>query len=93
MSTTEKLSKAEGEAMLPAEVTKYRSTFGVLQYLTLTRPDISYSGNKVCQFLRAPTTQHWTEAKRILRYLKHTSEVGFKIRKWGSKSEVQLYTG
>lgn len=35
-------------------------------------PDIAYSVNKVCQFLHAPTTQHWTTVKRILRYLRYT---------------------
>jgi histone deacetylase 1/2 len=46
-----------------------------LQYLTLTRPDIS-AVNKVYQYLHAPTTVHWTAAKRILRYVKHTMTVG-----------------
>jgi histone deacetylase 1/2 len=43
-----------------------RSIVGALQYITLTRPDIVFSVNKVCQFLRAPTTVHWTAVKTIL---------------------------
>ena len=39
---------------------------GALQYVTLTRPDISYAVNKVRQYLHAPTTVHWTTSKRIL---------------------------
>jgi histone deacetylase 1/2 len=49
MSSTEKLSKVEGHALSEEDATKYRSTVGALQYLTLTRPDISYAVNKVCQ--------------------------------------------
>ena len=81
LSSTEKLSCFEGIALGSEDGTKYRSIVGALQYLTLTRPDLSYSVNKVCQFLHAPTTNHWTAVKRILRYIKHTIDWGFRIRK------------
>lgn len=45
---TEKLSIEEGDPLGPEDATKYRSIVGALQYLTLTRPDISFSVNKVC---------------------------------------------
>jgi histone deacetylase 1/2 len=47
----------------------------------LTRPDISYSVNKVCQFLHSPTEIHWTAVKRILRYLQGTSDYGLVLRR------------
>ena len=52
--------------------------------MTLTRPDLAFSVNKVCQFLHAPTTEHWTAVKRILRYVKGTLDYGLKIRKSSS---------
>jgi histone deacetylase 1/2 len=61
-----------------------RSVVGALQYLTLTRPDIAFSLNKVCQFLQTPTEVHWTAVKCILRYLKHTSSLGLHIQKSSS---------
>jgi histone deacetylase 1/2 len=81
MSTSEKLSVYEGDLLGPNDATHYRSIVGALQYLTLTRPDISFSVNKVCQFLHAPTTVHWATVKRILRYIKHTTKLGLKIGK------------
>ena len=81
LSASEKFSAYEGEQLGPTDATRYRSIVGALQYLTLTRPDISFSVNKVCQFLHMPTTVHWTTVKRILRYLKFTSGIGLRIHR------------
>jgi hypothetical protein len=70
LSTSEKLSAYEGVPLGPNDAKNYRSVVGALQYLTLTRPDISFAVNKVCQFLHAPTDIHWMAVKRILRYVK-----------------------
>lgn len=77
----EKLSLHEGKSLSVEESTKYRSIVGALQYLTLTRSDLAFSVNKVCQLLHSPTTEHMSAVKRILRYLKHTLDVGLKFTK------------
>jgi histone deacetylase 1/2 len=79
LSSTKKLSVTEGEPLGTEDATRYRSIVGALQYLTLTRPDISFSVNKVCQFLHAPTSVHWSAVKRILRYIQGTLKLGLKI--------------
>ena len=84
LSTSEKLSLYDGSPLGPEDATRYTSIVGALQYLTLTRPDIAFSVNKVCQFLHAPTTVHWTAVKRILRYVKQCTQLGIKIHKSGS---------
>jgi histone deacetylase 1/2 len=56
LSSSEKLSLTDGSLLGPDDITQYRSIVGALQYLTLTRLDISFSLNKVCQYLHAPTT-------------------------------------
>lgn len=48
LSTSEKLSVHEGEILGPSDATQYRSVVGTLQYLTLTKLDISFYVNKVC---------------------------------------------
>ncbi|XP_071679967.1 uncharacterized protein [Lolium perenne] len=84
LSSSEKITAREGDLLGPEDSTNYRSMVGALQYLTLTRPDISYAINKVCQYLHAPTTVHWTAAKRILRYVKHTLSMGITFMKSNS---------
>lgn len=77
MASSQSLSLFSG-APLP-DPFHYRSVVGALQYLTLTRPDISFMVNKVCQFMHKPTEVHWSAVKRILRYLKFTISFGFLI--------------
>jgi histone deacetylase 1/2 len=79
MSTSEKMSAFVGTPLGPADATNYRSVVGALQYLTLTRPDISFAVNKVCQYLHAPTEIHWSAVKRILRYVKANTKIGLSI--------------
>ncbi|XP_058068505.1 uncharacterized mitochondrial protein AtMg00810-like [Magnolia sinica] len=59
--------------------TLYRSVVGALQYATITRLDLSFFINKVCQYMQQPTLAHWTAVKRILRYLKDTLDLCLPI--------------
>ena len=72
----QRLSKDDG---LPfADPTMYRSIVGALQYLTFTRPDITFAVHQVCQFMQQPMVSHFTAVKRILRYLKGTMNYGMR---------------
>jgi len=64
-----------------SDTSLYRSIVGSLQYLILTCPEISYSVNKVCQFMYNPQEHHWKSVKRILRYLAGTIHHGLLLRK------------
>nr|GEY44558.1 hypothetical protein [Tanacetum cinerariifolium] len=70
---------------------KYRQVVGSLQYVTLSRPDIAFAVNNVCQYMHAPTENHWFAVKRILRYLHGTVEHGMLIRR-SSGSTLQAFT-
>lgn len=59
-----------------SDPTQYRATVGSLQYLSLTRPDISFAVNKMSQFMHKPTDEHWNGVKRILRYLSGSMSTG-----------------
>jgi len=59
--------------------TLYRSIVGALQYATVTRPEVSFSVNRVCQYMHKPQIDHWKSVKRILRYLAGTSTHGLLL--------------
>ena len=74
-----------------SDPTMYRQTVGALKYATLSRPDIAFAVNRVCQFMHAPTENHWSAVKRILRYLKGTTDLGLLIRHQSGK-QLQAFT-
>ncbi|GJT67095.1 ribonuclease H-like domain-containing protein [Tanacetum coccineum] len=59
-----------------SDPTLYRSLAGALQYLTFTRPDISYAVQQVCLYMHDPRAPHFTALKRILRYVCGTLTFG-----------------
>ncbi|XP_033147559.1 uncharacterized mitochondrial protein AtMg00810 [Brassica rapa] len=61
--------------------TYYRTLAGKLQYLTLTRPDIQYSVNYICQKMHSPTVSDFDLLKRILRYVRGTTDMGINFTK------------
>jgi hypothetical protein len=63
-----KLSKEEGTPL--SDSTYYRQLVGKLLYLTITRPDISYSVQTLSQFMDHPTDFHLAAAFKILKYIK-----------------------
>ncbi|KAH9296016.1 hypothetical protein KI387_039604, partial [Taxus chinensis] len=61
--------------------TLYRQLIGSLIYLTYTRPDISFAVSYLSRFMQEPKICHWKAAKRILRYLKGSVDLGLEYKK------------
>ncbi|XP_021753820.1 uncharacterized protein LOC110719224 [Chenopodium quinoa] len=72
-----KLSATSGPPV--EDPTLYRSLVGALQYLTFTRPDISYAVQQICLFMHDPRQEHMQALRRIIRYLKGTLKLGLHL--------------
>ena len=68
MEPNQKLSKEEGVVL--TDIKQYQKLIGKLQYLTITRPDISFAVSKLSQFASKPRDVHLTALHKVLRYLK-----------------------
>ena len=89
VDTQGKLSEAVGTTV--ADPTAYRSLAGALQYLTFTRPDITYAVQQICLHMHDPREPHLTALKRLLRYLRGTVDYGLLLQR-SSSTELVVYT-
>ncbi|XP_068655834.1 uncharacterized mitochondrial protein AtMg00810-like [Aristolochia californica] len=72
--------------LLP-DITHYRRLVGKLLYLTLSRPDITFSVHKLTQFVGQPRLPYLKAVHHLLRYLKNSSGQGLLF---SSTSSLQM---
>ncbi|XP_020677487.1 uncharacterized protein LOC110096062 [Dendrobium catenatum] len=59
----------------------YRQIIGSLQYLTLTRPDIQFAVQQLCQHMQHPLKRHHEALKRLLRFIHGTIQTGIPLKR------------
>ena len=97
--------RADSKEPLLSDPGLYRRLVGKMMYLTITRPDITFAVNKLCQFSYAPTATRLKAAYKVLHYLKGTVGKGlfysatsdlvlkvFTDADWGSCADTRRST-
>jgi hypothetical protein len=89
VDTQAKVSAESGPPV--ADPTHFRSLALALQYLTFTRPDITYAVQQICLHMHDPREPHLATMKRTLCYLWGTLDYGLLLR-CSASFELTVYT-
>lgn len=76
---------------ITVDETYYKQIVGSLMYLAATRPDMMFSVSLISRYMAKPTELHLQTAKRILRYLKGTTNHGILYKK-GREDDLLAFT-
>lgn len=79
MAANQPLTLTDGELLL--DPTVYCMMVEALQYVTMTRPDISLAVGLISQYMHKSRTPHLQAVKRIFRYLLGTRHHGLLLHR------------
>jgi hypothetical protein len=94
-SVDEKLERA-GVVMTKEMKKRYRAALGVFQYLANgTRPDLSFTVNRLSRYSHCATTGHWAALIHLLKYLMGTATMGLQFGGdiWNKHKDMQGSSG
>jgi hypothetical protein len=85
------------EYLTSEQTTMYRSIVGKIQWMVPLRPDIAFMAKELSRTLQQPTTASFHDLKHLLRYLRGTEDIQFKIcpklqMKIGASTDLHAYT-
>jgi len=89
MDPNTKLLPNQEESIYDPE--QYGRLVGKLNYLTVTRLDISFGVSVISQFLNSPCEDHWNAVIRILKYVKRSSRKGL-LYSYNNHTRVVCYS-
>ncbi|KAK6121804.1 hypothetical protein DH2020_044417 [Rehmannia glutinosa] len=67
---------------------RYKQIVGSLMYLSATRPDIMFAVSLLSRYMDRPTELHFQAAKRVLRYVKCTVDLGIFYKNGGDEKLI-----
>jgi hypothetical protein len=81
-----KLSKKGNEDAVDPSL--YRSIVGGLRYLVHTRLDICFAVGYLSRYMEAPTSEHWSAVKHLLRFIAGTRNLGCTYARQDTKAKI-----
>lgn len=70
----------------------YREAIGSLMYLMVcTRPDIAYIVGVLSRYLENPSEMHWQGVKRVLKYIKGTTQYGISFSLNSGQTNITMF--
>lgn len=89
-SSSEEAIKRDGGDQ-PCDKQTYMELVGTLMYPSIsTRPDISNAARSLAQHMQDPKRRHEIAAKRVLRYLAGTKEIGLMFGREEKKADSEM---
>jgi len=80
MDINQKLTRPNTTSTTMTSKFPYRELIGALMYLAVsTRPDIAFTVSCLSQFIDCHDESHWRAAKRVLRYLRGSIDLGLEF--------------
>lgn len=61
----------------------FRSLVGCLLHMIETRPNLMFAASLLSRFMVSPSELHYKNAKRVMRYIKGSKNLGICSRKVG----------
>ncbi|XP_050914962.1 secreted RxLR effector protein 161-like [Lathyrus oleraceus] len=74
------------------DATMFKQVIGSLMYLTVTRPNLMFGVSLMSRFMENQKESHWAATKRLLRYLKGTTEHRIFYKNEGIKTSLIAYS-
>lgn len=77
-------SSFEGNLLIDVDVSSYRRLIGRLLYLTISRPDITFTVHKLSQFFSQPRQPYLNATHHLIQYLKAAPSQGLLFSAFSS---------